>query len=261
VRPLTSFFKFIVFLAAFYFLSSSSAQTQLVEDKPARRCIRCVETRFERLPRYLRILEDQYLRYRSNEAKIRRLFYDHVWRARIAASDPLSKEQRKSGQAEDERLEQWLRRFEKDSTAAANSLVEMIHRLETMPGRLAACEPNASLAICQSPHWREILDNLDALEKHFEHVFEHEREYREAVELTAGSRKGLYPQDSLEKPVAHGDYYARFEEERASARFQEDARTMELILNLGFQFQDQAPFTNCCLEITEVQNFEVDASL
>ena len=57
------------------------------------------------------------------------------------------------------------------------------------------------------------------MKEFFEHIFEHEREFRTAVATTASGKRGLYFNDALEEPSQHTDYYSRFENDWEAKRY------------------------------------------
>ena len=185
-------------------------------------CGRCVEDQIDRLLQILQETENYFASYRWAEAKIRWLYYEKLWAARRQEADPLSKSTRHQGEEEAARLERELEDEEAMSLESSNGFVKKLEEFQNGHSLLEGCCPEKGFQECQQTAFRPAYEVLDQCKKAFDHIFEHEREYRKEVALTSGEKEGLYPLDSLEKPELHQEYYWRFEADREEQRFREN---------------------------------------
>ncbi len=209
-------------------------------------CSVCTKNRAEDLSRLINRLEASYVRYRWIEAKIRRLYYKDIWAARYKAMDPLDKKKRREGERANNELESVLRSFEKEADLSANSVMKKISEIQTFNAH-TACHPEHEVEQCLSETYTPIKSVLDSFKAEFDHIFETERDYRKAVSLTAGSKQGLYPQDALEKPVNHKEYFWRFEQERSPKRHDEDGRIIDFLNQLRDLADKKVAHSSCCV--------------
>lgn len=191
-------------------------------------------------------LEENYVCFRWTEARIRRTYYEKIWKARREQNDPLSKEGREAGRREEENLRRMLASLEDKSKQSSNGFIEKIRSLQNGDKRLAVCCREKGYEECIQKSYQPFYQLLEEAEKRFGPIFEHEREYRKAVKLTAGDTEGLYPRDTLEEKRAHKDYYERFELERSPARFQEDAEMINFFHEAHEKLTVNFPPENCC---------------
>lgn len=212
----------------------------------AQLCSVCVKERSKGLSKLITRLEASYVRYRWVEKKIRRLYYEDIWAARFLAMDPLDKKKREQGQRTNEELEATLRGFEKESDLSANSVSQRITDIQAFSAHMT-CHPERAIQQCMSETYTPIRTLIDLIKIEFEHIFESERDYRKAVALTTGSKEGLYPQDSLEKPVLHKEYFWRFEQERSPKRYEEDARIIDFLNQLKKLSDQKVTYSSCCV--------------
>lgn len=210
-------------------------------------CRVCFENGIKRLISDLQDLEDVYRKYRWTESKIRFLYYEKLWSARNDANDPLSKEKREKGAADNETLEQILTELEDTALQSSNSFSKGIIQFQESYAYFKNCCSENAFGTCVRNWYEPFVSTLQDLGRWFEHIFEGEREYRSAVSQTAGGRQGLYPEDTVESRREHGEYYPRFERERESKRFQEDRGMMESFLAVRRLLLESSEGLNCCL--------------
>ncbi|MBN1688472.1 MAG: hypothetical protein JW893_05175 [Candidatus Omnitrophica bacterium] len=227
-----------ILIAIYAFPSYGDSQT----------CQICLGEKIEAYRKDLDHLEYDYVFYRWTEAKIRRLLYENMWRARQDMGDPFLREKREKGEAEERRLDLILQSFENDSRKASNGVAQRLAQLKKGAQELSSCDLSKSYGLCIQGAYQGIYDQLAALEEYFNHVFEHEREYRLAVQTTASGRQGLYYQDALEGEDIHDDFYWRFESDRAPGLFEEDRKVMEMIQELHRLLTWDLPGATCCYE-------------
>ena len=91
-----------VFLAVSLLGISTSLKASIPDDVPI--CQVCLSSQSHALLRHLNRLEGFYQLYRWGEFKMRDLYYHELWQARHRQLDPLSKEERKKGQEDEELL-------------------------------------------------------------------------------------------------------------------------------------------------------------
>lgn len=243
--PLRNTLKRIVplfFMLIFLSLGPASARS---EDRVLT-CSRCVEDKRDQLLGILGEMEHHFASYRWAESKIRWLYYEKLWAARREAADPLNKEKRRKGEKEAEFLERELSDDEALSLQASNGFIKKLQEFQEGDLALAACCPENEFKECQQTAFRPAYAVLDQGKRAFDHIFEHEREYREEVALTAGSKEGLYPLDALEKPELHQEYYWRFEAEREERRFQENQEMMQSLLDVRNILNRDFAGKTCC---------------
>lgn len=175
-------------------------------------------------------LERIFIQYRWTEAKIRNLFYEGIWEARIQGNDPLSREKRDHGQDQEKRYLELLKPLRSESENLSTAFVRQVEKLkQTDKNVTSLCERRdvqACLILVYDPFYKI----LEQAKVRFGVIFEHEREYRTAVEKSSGGRDGLYPDDALEPPGEHTDYYWRFEQSKGPQRFEEDQEILRLVL-------------------------------
>ena len=232
-----------IFLSAAFLLFPGSLPA---EDAVAQ-CNSRIDTQIRALLGNLRKVEIHYNQYRWTETKIRELVYNRLWKARRDSLDPLSKETRKAGKEEEERILPLLMHYEKESLVHSNGFNEELRKVQDSILGWGQCCPEKDFADCASEAFRQVDEMTEAARLAFGHVFEHEREFRTAVLKTAAGREGLYAEDALEEPARHDDYYWRFEAEREADRFAEDRVIRdyfhEIEKKLTWKFEGE----RCCL--------------
>ncbi len=191
-------------------------------------------------------LEEVFQRYRWAEFKIRIFEYERLWKARRESNDPLSKETRFRGQHEEDRLLEELAAMDEVSKKSSNELLEGFRKIKNLHEELAPCCPDKDVQECLGKSLETLYVKADEGIGYFEHIFEHEREYRKEVSLSVGGRQGLYPEDTVELPVQHGDFFPRYEVERRQARFEEDAWMVHFFGELRKMLTDSFPGDDCC---------------
>ncbi len=208
---------FVSFLLAF------PAVCPLVTAGPVPECPPILNAEIRQSIKILRRLENHYVHYRWVETRIRDLAYNSLWMARRNAMDPFSKSNRSQGRDEEVRILEVLAVLEKKSLRHSNAFAADLLELQNSFLKWKKSCPEKAFADCISESFQTADEWVRKIRTEFEHTFEREREFRNAVLLTAGGREGLYPEDAVEVPAKHGDYYWRFEAEREAARFKEDA--------------------------------------
>ena len=171
-------------------------------------------------------LEQLYALYRWLEAKVRHLTYEKLWQARQFSMDPLSKEKREEGNEEEDRLLRILKDLDKQSSQASNGIWQGLKKISEHENHFLPCCEEKHFQECIQEALQPVFDQVESGMPLFDRIFEKEREYRREIDLTVASRTGLYPEDTLEDPVKHSDYFVRYEMERRSPRFQEDQEVM-----------------------------------
>lgn len=191
-------------------------------------------------------LEDFYVQYRWVETKIRILTYENLWQARQDGLDPLSKEKRAEGNEEEDRLLLILEDLDRQSSEASTGLWAGLKKFRDQEKRFRACCPEKHFEDCMNEPLTTVFNAIEAGLPLFDHIFEREREYRKEVDLTAGSRRGLYPEDALEAPVKHEDYFPRYEMERRSRRFEDDREMIRFFQSIRKMLTMNFAGNECC---------------
>jgi hypothetical protein len=196
-------------------------------------------------------LEQKFFFYRMLETKIRFMTYENLWKARTQSMDPLNKGIRQSGHSEEDALLDELNELEQNSKNTANALHEGLRQFLHHETSFASCCPDLKAGNC----FRQAIAPLDSKLKEgidlFDHIYEHEREYRKAVDATVGGKQGLYPEETVEAEVKHGDYFWRFEMERRQIRFEEDSQMLRFIHELKLFMGRKFPGADCCTSCGE----------
>ncbi len=193
-------------------------------------------------------LELSYQRYRWAEFKIRRLLYERLWQARSDANHPLDKSRRISGSAEEERLMDILRDYRAQSDEASASFWKTLSELDSSSGAFPQMCERPDFIACMNQGFNPLHRKIEESRAFFRVLVENEREYRTAVENASGGSDGRYPQDLIEPAPDHTDFYWRFESSNSQARFTDDARMMELLLDLQSLLKNNPPAARCCLQ-------------
>lgn len=192
-------------------------------------------------------LENQFAHYRKTETKIRLLTYERLWRARTEGMDPLDKPKRMKGQNEEALLLDELQQLDRESNQDSSDFFEKLQGLKAYENQFGGCCPNKESAECYQTAFLPIRENIEDGLKLYNSIFEHEREYRKAVDLTVGGRQGLYPEDTLESSVQHTPFFKRFEIERRQSRFEEDSNMLRFFHDLRKYLTRDFPGDLCCL--------------
>ncbi len=240
-----NFILHLIFISALLLLTPQKASAE-TSFSPANICQTCLKGKSIDFNRMIDRLEHAYIQYRWVEAKIRRLYYEDLWAARYDEVNPLDKIKREKGKKRVLELEENLKSLEKNSQSLSNLIWKKNIALQNYREQLS-CHPENAVRTCFDQNFQSIYDHLAAMKIEFDHIFESEREYRKAVSLTAGSRHGLYPQDALEKPVLHKEYYWRFEQERSPKRYAEDAKMMDAFNLLRELTLKRFTDASCCV--------------
>lgn len=215
------------------------------EDKTAV-CKKNHEPVYALLLRSIDSLENAYLHYRWVEFKIRLMTYQDLWTSRREAIDPVSKEARRRGEAEETRLLEILKDADQRSLAASNGFHQQIRSIQVMNADFMSCCSEKRFTECIENSFGPLYETMDMTLKAFERVFEHEREYRKEIDLTAAGRGGLYPEDALEEKSKHKPFFWRYEVPRRQARFEEDERMMRLFERAREQARTAFSGAGCC---------------
>lgn len=215
------------------------------EDKIAV-CKKNHEPVYASLLRAVDSLESAYLHYRWIEFKIRLLTYQDLWSARTQAMDPVSKDARRRGELEEKRLLEILKDADARSLKASNGFHQEIRSIQAMDADFMSCCSEKRFAECVEQSFGPLYQTMDETLKAFEHVFEHEREYRKEIELTAAGREGLYAEDALEGKSAHKPFFWRFEVPRRQARFEEDETMMRFFEKARAEVRTAFSGAGCC---------------
>lgn len=223
-----------------------SAPAFCLERESVLQCKTLFENRLKLLHEDLGALEASFHKYRWAEAKIRRLYYEYLWPAREKARDPLARETRTEGSEEEKQFVERLRELERQSAAASNQFHERIQKFDQQHLGFQSYCPEKGYEECVQKAFLPVTKVTEEMQKLFEHIFEGEREYRKAVSLTAGGPEGLYPEDAVEAPSEHSDYYWRFENERHPKRFEEDSRIADLLHKIDQILKWDFPGSACC---------------
>ncbi len=189
-------------------------------------CEKSFDQRLEAALEKLDALEVDYLRYRWAESRLRHLYYGPLWQARHEALDPFSEERRSLAEQSEGRLLDEKRRLESQALSASNGLVQKIRELQQADLDFVKSSPEKDFEACIQESITPFYRHLSEIQQHFEHVFERERQARQAVFAASGGRDGLYPQNTLEDPSEHSDYYERFVMAEEPNRFNEDGKTI-----------------------------------
>lgn len=176
-------------------------------------------------------LEKIYVRYRWLEAKIRQVYYEDLWTARLDGNDPLSYEKRESGQDLEKKYLEILKPFQRESEERSTGFVAMVEDMKNTNGQIGGLCERRDVHTCLLLEYKDYFEMMDRALKLFTRIFESEREYRVKVENASGGRDGLYPEDTLEPAGEHTDYYWRFEQSQSQDRFQQDAEMMRLLMD------------------------------
>ena len=237
-----------IFLLLSVFLTLLPSKTAFSQDLNAPACKVCVNSESDNLLKQISRLENLYIQYRWTEQKIRRHYYDRLWKARRQANHPLDKNKREKGDLEVKLLEDELVILEKKTTELSNSIHQLIIDIQSAVANFAQCASDDGVAQCLQSRYHEIDATMESFKVEFDRIFENERDYLDAVAVTAGNRDGLYPQDTLEEEDAHEPYYWRFEESRKSNRFEEDTRILELIISAEEIAELEIRKSPCCTD-------------
>ncbi|MBI3316959.1 MAG: hypothetical protein HYZ85_03005 [Candidatus Omnitrophica bacterium] len=193
-------------------------------------------------------VEQNYIKYRWTEVKLRRLYYERLWQARQDATDPADQEVRTRGRDEEARILQTIESAENDSQSAAAEMLRALRDFQSRDYDVSNACPEKDFKKCFQKAFKPAYELADEIKPSLDSIFEHEREYRSAMMKTAGDKKGLYLEDTLEHPADHDALYWRFEKDHQARRFEEDARIINFlheiqkILTWKFQGDD------CCYE-------------
>jgi hypothetical protein len=226
-------------------LSSFSKLSLAVEDKPAV-CKVLYDAARESLLADFKKLETDYLQYRWTEMQIRLLTYEKLWKARVESLDPLSKEMRAGGNHEEDRLLKILEGLDQESKDYSNAFWKSLGDFKRYSKSFQACCPEKNYGECMDGALRPVFAKIETGKVLFDGIFERERDYRKEVELTAGSRKGLYPEDAIEEEALHGDYFKRYEMERRGRRFEDDKEMAYYFQEVKKMLTDSFPGDVCC---------------
>jgi hypothetical protein len=239
-QPLKKYFLFLLL-----FIFSICPIVKANENLPL--CRNCFDTKREGMLDKLDSLEQFYNRYRWIQSKLRRIYYDPLWKARTKRIDPLSKSTREAGQIEEDYWMKELKELEAASSDVSNGFVDQIHEMQNAELVFLTCCPEKKYKECVQEYIKPITKVLDQVEVTFAHIFEHEREYLKEVSLTAGPKEGLYMEDALEPKKDHTDYYARFESFRESRRFEEDQTLLRYFHQVRKMLNDSRLQPDCCV--------------
>lgn len=194
----------------------------------------------------LESLEHHFTLFRWYEGKIRRLYYGSIWKARKSQLDPLSESLRAKAIRDEDSLMIMAEAYERASANHSSAFHRTLKKLENFLEPVSKCDTHPVFARCINFHLSQGLPILQEIAREFEKIFEAERMYRTEVLATAGKKNGLYPEDALESPDLHGDYYSRFEMDRQAARFMEDSRLMKQVERLRLPLLGISNFNRCC---------------
>ena len=233
-----------VLLFCLILLSFSKHSVAAEEKVPA--CRGAYRAAHEALIQDLKKLEMFYVQYRWAETKIRLLTYENLWRARLDALDPLSGEMRTEGNKEEDRLLEILKSVDEDSKNNSNAFWGGIKSIGGYAKSFEDCCPERHYLDCIGRALKPLFDKVETGHALFDGIFERERDYRKEVELTVGSRKGVYPEDTIEPKAKHPDYYTRYELDRRVRRFQEDQEIAFFFQDLYKMLSDSFAGNDCC---------------
>lgn len=191
-------------------------------------------------------LEKIYVRYRWLEGKIRQVYYEDLWKARQDANDPLSYEKRDAGQDLEKKYLEILKPIQRESEDRSNEFLALIEKIKNTNGEIGRLCERRDVHTCLLIDYKNFFSMMDHALEIFNRTFEHEREYLVKVENASGGRDGLYPDDALEAPGEHTDYYWRFEESQSQDRFQEDAEMMRVLMAARKFLLLNDPGEGCC---------------
>lgn len=191
-------------------------------------------------------LDGLYSRYRWIEAKIRRLYYDNIWEARLQGNDPLAANKREKGQALEKNNLELLNLLKHDSETASNGFVQMLEKIKQTDFNVAGFCERRDVQTCLVQDYDTFYKMMDQAREIFTRIFEHERDYRTAVENASGGRDGLYPDDVLESSGDHTDFYWRFEQPKSQERFEEDSEMMRLVMTAKQLIYFENTGEGCC---------------
>ncbi|MSR76867.1 MAG: hypothetical protein EXS63_01360 [Candidatus Omnitrophica bacterium] len=211
-------------------------------------CTQCFLENQKSLLRHLQRAESAYAEYRWTEAKICRLHYEPLWLSRVHENDPLDQIKRDKGRNDEGRLLLLLASYEKRSARLVNRVLTNLQTIKNSENNFGKCHSNPLVKECAQTILQKITDEIQVFQINFDHALESDRDERKAVSLTSGGPQGLYPQDSLEKPSAHSNYYSRFETDRKSKRFAEDQLSMESFEKIRRIITDDQAFSDCCYQ-------------
>lgn len=192
--------------------------------------------------------EENYLNYRWSEIKIRRLYYERLWAARQDAMDAVRKEKRAQGKDEEARVLKALDAAEKSSANSSNGFLNAIRDFQSRDYDFSNACPERQYKECFQKAFKPAYAIAEEMKHYFDTVFEHEREYRLSVAKTVGDRQGLYPEDTVEPPEDHRDYYWRFEKGRQDRRFEEDKRIMDYLHDIEKVVAWKFEGDHCCYQ-------------
>lgn len=191
-------------------------------------------------------LEALYIRYRWIEAKTRLLTYHDLWTARYQSLDPLDREMRAGGNAEEDRILNILEGLDAESEEKSNAFWNTLKEMKARTLLFEGCCPEKNYKECIDRAFLPVFDKIQTGRPLFDGIFERERDYRKEVELTAGSRKGLYPEDAIEDKAKHEDFFKRYEMERRAQRFRDDEAMMSFFQDLRKMLTVSFPGAECC---------------
>ena len=195
----------------------------------------------------MRELEADYARMRWTGSRMRALYYGPLWKARRMAMDPLEAQVREAGRAEEKRLLDALSDRSRIYEDAANGFYNRVGSLMNFHLNYAPCCVERAYTDCLNEALKPFYGVLLEMKAYAAHVLESEKDYLLAVSSTAGGPQGLYPEDAVEKETEHTGYYARFEMERESGRFEEDARMGNFFERATRILTADFAGKNCCL--------------
>lgn len=237
----------LVFAISFFLIAAVCSSVCAEPDRQAE-CQAKLDANDRALVKCLRRLENHFLHYRGTEIKIREFYYDKLWKARRDAMDPFSKKVREAGDREEQRLLEVLSALEKKSLRHSNGFGDTLTAIQhSISDRGKSC-PEKTFFDCVSGTFQQVDAIAGQIRTEFDHIFEKEREFRNEVLQTAGGREGLYPEDAVEVPALHADYYWRFEANREAARFAEDQRVRSFVDDIEKTASHNFEGKKCCLE-------------
>lgn len=234
----------------FVFAALMVAATPAVGPKKA--CEVCLRPILNSLIEDYHALEASYVRFRWEQAKIRKLYYEDLWDLRNRQVHPVNKPLRKAAAKDEAVLEKLIRAYESRSDQFANRFFELLVKFESVTDPMNVCCREQAFLACLDEHYAPLRDRVHAAREQFAHILEREKEIMTDVLESVAGPKGIYRTDALEISDSHYDLYSRYEQEREPERYREDIGMMDAFHGLyEFLHLSQSKWERCCLHCAQ----------
>ncbi len=186
--------------------------------------------------------------FRSHQREIRYLYYEPIWENRRLAMDPLDKEKRNQGNTLDAYYTKLIQEKGVLANLEADRFLSLIKKMELPDHYLKSQLSDPVYKNCFRSATQPVIVSLEETLKLFNRIFESERDYQVEVSGKVGSTDGRYPQDTVEQPAEHKDFFQRFENDRNSKRFEDENEMLRLLESIRFFYREKLMRSNCCLK-------------